>query len=161
LPDGKGELPVVLEHGGPVVGLALRFVKDHEGVRCRIKLGKMGMGAVRRARLRCPWSSIPADRSRGWLLLREGAFRSAGLTVDDVPREADRGSLLRLFITKSAVTLAPPAPAPASEFHAPSMVMRDPDSHRWVHIIWRLKSDWRRAADTAAQGERVKVYFAT
>ncbi len=31
----------------------------------------------------------------------------------------------------------------------------------FTYIIWRLKSDWRRAADAAAQGERVKVYFAT
>jgi uncharacterized protein (TIRG00374 family) len=31
----------------------------------------------------------------------------------------------------------------------------------FTYIIWRLKSDWRRPADAAAQGERVKVYFAT
>jgi uncharacterized membrane protein YbhN (UPF0104 family) len=31
----------------------------------------------------------------------------------------------------------------------------------FTYIVWRLKSDWRRAADAAAQGERVKVYFAT
>jgi uncharacterized membrane protein YbhN (UPF0104 family) len=31
----------------------------------------------------------------------------------------------------------------------------------FTYIIWRVKSDWRRAADTAAQRERVKVYFAT
>jgi uncharacterized membrane protein YbhN (UPF0104 family) len=31
----------------------------------------------------------------------------------------------------------------------------------FTYIIWRVKSDWRRAADAAAQRERVKVYFAT
>jgi uncharacterized protein (TIRG00374 family) len=31
----------------------------------------------------------------------------------------------------------------------------------FTYIIWRIKSDWRRPADAAAQGERVKVYFAT
>jgi uncharacterized membrane protein YbhN (UPF0104 family) len=31
----------------------------------------------------------------------------------------------------------------------------------FTYIIWRVKKDWRRAADAAAQRERVKVYFAT
>ena len=31
----------------------------------------------------------------------------------------------------------------------------------FTYIIWRVKSDWRRPADAAAQRERVKVYFAT
>ncbi|TMK34683.1 MAG: flippase-like domain-containing protein [Actinobacteria bacterium] len=31
----------------------------------------------------------------------------------------------------------------------------------FTYIIWRVKSDWRRAEDAAAQGERVKIYFAT
>jgi uncharacterized membrane protein YbhN (UPF0104 family) len=31
----------------------------------------------------------------------------------------------------------------------------------FTYIVWRVKSDWRRAEDAAAQGERVKVYFAT
>jgi putative heme transporter len=31
----------------------------------------------------------------------------------------------------------------------------------FTYIIWRIKSDWRRPADAAAQGERVKIYFAT
>lgn len=31
----------------------------------------------------------------------------------------------------------------------------------FTYIIWRLKKDWRRAEDAAAQRERVKVYFAT
>jgi putative heme transporter len=31
----------------------------------------------------------------------------------------------------------------------------------FTYIIWRVKKDWRRAEDAAAQRERVKVYFAT
>jgi putative heme transporter len=31
----------------------------------------------------------------------------------------------------------------------------------FTYVIWRLKKDWRRAEDAAAQRERVKVYFAT
>jgi putative heme transporter len=31
----------------------------------------------------------------------------------------------------------------------------------FTYIIWRLKKDWRRADDAAAQRERVRVYFAT
>jgi hypothetical protein len=36
---------------------------------------------------------------------------------------------------------------------------RDPD-RRVTYIIWRVKSDWRRPADAAAQRERAR-YFAT
>jgi putative heme transporter len=31
----------------------------------------------------------------------------------------------------------------------------------FTYIVWRVKSDWRRPADAAAQRERVKAYFAT
>jgi uncharacterized membrane protein YbhN (UPF0104 family) len=31
----------------------------------------------------------------------------------------------------------------------------------FTYIIWRVKKDWRRAEDVAAQRERVRVYFAT